>query len=79
MYQQYLSDAITEFALTKGLRANDTLRDNTLHLNMYGPVLMSMLHDLLLWRDSDTGIAAGILLIGQRAGRAATSPSQIHR
>ena len=56
VYQQYLSDAVTEFALTKCLRANDTRRDNTLHLNMYGPVLMSMLHDLLLWRDSDAGI-----------------------
>lgn len=52
VYQQYLSAAVTEFALSKCLRANDTRRDNTLHLNIFGPVLMSLLHEELLWNDS---------------------------
>ena len=55
VYQQYLSNAVTEFALNKCSQANNTRRDNTLHLNMFGPILVSMLHDLLLWNYSDTG------------------------
>ena len=56
VYRQYLSEAVTEFALTKCGRANDTRRDNTLHLNMFGPVLMAMLHDLIRWSDSNTSL-----------------------
>jgi hypothetical protein len=57
VYQHYLSAAAKEFALSKALKAQDTRRDNTLHLNMFGPVLISMLYDELPWgrENSVTG------------------------
>ena len=58
VYRDYLKTAVKEFALSKALKAQDTRRDNTLHLNLFGPVLMHMIYDELQWesRNSSTRV-----------------------
>ena len=51
VYRDYLKTAAKEFALSKALKAQDTRRDNTLHLNLFGPVLMAMIYDELHWES----------------------------
>jgi hypothetical protein len=52
VYVHYLSNAIFEFALGKCLKAKDTRRDNTAHLNIFGPVLMEVLYSNVSWGDA---------------------------
>ena len=67
-YLEHIRDKVFQFALDKTRTTNNTLTDNTLHLNISGHVFACMLHDLVPWSSTLTmqsvvSLEGGVLMV----------------
>ena len=51
-YVHFICTSMTAFARAKAEMTNNTKADNTLHLNIPGPVVAAILYELMTWRTS---------------------------